>query len=219
MKENEADRQAELSREATLEAVLFAAGNPLPLASLAAIMDCEESEVVELARSLQAKLTSEGSGLTVQRVAGGYQLVTRPETYATVERLSQVTDRHLSAPTMETLSIIAFKQPITKPEIEQLRGVRVERALAKLLELDLICELGRKQVLGRPILYGTTATFLRCFGLDSLDDLPQLPDIPEQAGLLETSGLPEQAADPASAEPSPGGGSAPDKADNTNSID
>lgn len=219
MKENEADRQVELSREATLEAVLFAAGNPLPLASLAAIMDCEEPDVVELARDLQAKLTSEGSGLTVQRVAGGYQLVTRPEAYATVERLSQVTDRHLSAPTMETLSIIAFKQPITKPEIEQLRGVRVERALAKLLELDLICELGRKQVIGRPILYGTTATFLRCFGLDSLDDLPQLPDIPEQAGLLETSGLPEQAADPASAEPSPGGGSAPDKADNTNSID
>lgn len=219
MKENEADRQVELSREATLEAVLFAAGNPLPLASLAAIMDCEEPDVVELARDLQAKLTSEGSGLTVQHVAGGYQLVTRPEAYATVERLSQVTDRHLSAPTMETLSIIAFKQPITKPEIEQLRGVRVERALAKLLELDLICELGRKQVIGRPILYGTTATFLRCFGLDSLDDLPQLPDIPEQAGLLETSGLPEQAADPASAEPSPGGGSAPDKADNTNSID
>ena len=175
MKENEAGRQAELSREATLEAVLFAAGNPLPLASLAAIMDCEEPDVVELARDLQAKLTSEGSGLTVQRVAGGYQLVTRPETYATVERLSQVTDRHLSAPTMETLSIIAFKQPITKPEIEQLRGVRVERALAKLLELGLICELGRKQVIGRPILYGTTATFLRCFGLDSLDDLPQLP--------------------------------------------
>lgn len=199
MKENEADRQAELSREATLEAVLFAAGNPLPLASLAAIMDCEEPDVVELARDLQAKLTSEGSGLTVQRVAGGYQLVTRPETYATVERLSQVTDRHLSAPTMETLSIIAFKQPITKPEIEQLRGVRVERALAKLLELDLICELGRKQVIGRPILYGTTATFLRCFGLDSLDDLPQLPDVPEQPGQ-------EDAPEPA--EPSPEGGSA-----------
>lgn len=100
---------------------------------------------------------------------------------------------------METLSIIAFKQPITKPEIEQLRGVRVERALAKLLELDLICELGRKQVIGRPILYGTTATFLRCFGLDSLDDLPQLPDVPEQPGQ-------EDAPEPA--EPSPEGGSA-----------
>ena len=180
MKENEADRQVEL----------------------AAIMDCEEPDVVELARDLQAKLTSEGSGLTVQRVAGGYQLVTRPEAYATVERLSQVTDRHLSAPTMETLSIIAFKQPITKPEIEQLRGVRVERALAKLLELDLICELGRKQVIGRPILYGTTATFLRCFGLDSLDDLPQLPDVPEQPEQ------PGQEDAPEPAEPSPGGGSA-----------
>lgn len=203
MKENEAGRQAELSREATLEAVLFAAGNPLPLASLAAIMDCEEPDVVELARDLQSKLTSEGSGLTVQRVAGGYQLVTRPETYATVERLSQVTDRHLSAPTMETLSIIAFKQPITKHEIEQLRGVRVERALAKLLELDLICELGRKQVIGRPILYGTTATFLRCFGLDSLDDLPQLPDVPEQPEQPRQADGPEEPA-----EPSPGGGSA-----------
>ena len=153
--------------------------------AMSAIMDCEEPDVVELARDLQAKLTSEGSGLTVQRVAGGYQLVTRPEAYATVERLSQVTDRHLSAPTMETLSIIAFKQPITKPEIEQLRGVRVERALAKLLELDLICELGRKQVIGRPILYGTTATFLRCFGLDSLDDLPQLPTTEDEAESLD----------------------------------
>ena len=103
---------------------------------------------------------------------------------------------------METLSIIAFKQPITKPEIEQLRGVRVERALAKLLELDLICELGRKQVIGRPILYGTTATFLRCFGLDSLDDLPQLPDVPEQP---EQPGQADGPAEPA--EPSPGGGS------------
>lgn len=219
MKQTEAAKRSELSREATLEAVLFAAGDPLPLAGIASIMDCAEPEAAEIVRALQAKLSSEGSGLTVQKVAGGYQLVTRPETFPQVERLSEVTDRRLTAPTMETLSIIAFKQPITKPEIEQLRGVRVERALAKLLELDLICELGRKQVLGRPILYGTTATFLRCFGLDSLDDLPQLPDIPEQAGLLETSGLPEQAADPASAEPSPGGGSAPDKADNTNSID
>lgn len=185
MKENEADRQAELSREATLEAVLFAAGDPLPLAGIASIMDCAEPEAAEIVRALQAKLSSEGSGLTVQKVAGGYQLVTRPETYATVERLSQVTDRHLSAPTMETLSIIAFKQPITKPEIEQLRGVRVERALAKLLELDLICELGRKQVIGRPILYGTTATFLRCFGLDSLDDLPQLPTTEDEAESLD----------------------------------
>ena len=184
MKENEAGRQAELSREATLEAVLFAAGNPLPLASLAAIMDCEESEVVELARSLQAKLTSEGSGLTVQRVAGGYQLATRPEAYPIVDRLSQVVDRRLSAPTMETLAIVAFKQPITKHEIENIRGVRVEKALAKLVELDLVNEVGRKHVLGRPILYGTTSTFLRVFGLNTLDDLPEMPTTAEAAAAL-----------------------------------
>ena len=178
MKQTEAAKRSELSREATLEAVLFAAGDPLPLAGIASIMDCAEPEAAEIVRALQAKLSSEGSGLTVQKVAGGYQLVTRPETFPQVERLSEVTDRRLTAPTMETLSIIAFKQPITKPEIEQLRGVRVERALAKLLELDLICELG-------PILYGTTATFLRCFGLDSLDDLPQLPTTEDEAESLD----------------------------------
>lgn len=170
------DKKAAVSPVGTLEALLFAAGNPLPLAGIAGIMECSEEEAEALVRELQVRLSEYGSGLTVQKVAGGWQLVTRPETFARVERLSQVTDRHISAPTMETLSIIAFKQPITKPEIEQLRGVRIERALAKLLELDLICELGRKQVIGRPILYGTTDTFLRCFGLDSLADLPKLPE-------------------------------------------
>ena len=82
---------------------------------------------------------------------------------------------------METLSIIAFKQPITKQEIEHIRGVRIERALTKLIELELIAEVGRKQVLGRPILYGTTDTFLRTFGLNSLEELPNLPSDREAA--------------------------------------
>lgn len=204
-------RQAEeknlpVSAAGTLEALLFAAGNPLPLKDIAGIMELSEAEAESLLRELQMRLSEYGSGLVVQNVAGGWQLVTRAETFATVERLSQVTDRHLSAPTMETLSIIAFKQPITKPEIEQLRGVRVERAIAKLLELDLIEELGRKQVIGRPILYGTTGTFLRCFGLNSLDDLPKLPE--RDLSVLsaeEQQLLNETAAEPAAsgkAEPS-----------------
>jgi segregation and condensation protein B len=130
---------------------------------------------------LQRELEEEERGLTVRRVAGGWQLATRPDLYQVVERLSQVVDRKLSAPTMETLSIIAFKQPITKQEIEHIRGVRIERALAKLLELELISEVGRKQVLGRPILYGTTDTFLRTFGLNSLEELPNLPSDREAA--------------------------------------
>ena len=102
-----------------------------------------------------------------------------------VERLSQVVDRKISAPTMETLSIIAFRQPITKAEIEQIRGVRIERALQKLMELELVAEVGRKKVLGRPILYGTTDAFLRCFGINTLDDLPALPTTEDVAAGLD----------------------------------
>ena len=106
-----------------------------------------------------------------------------------VERLAEVTDRHIAAPTMETLSIIAFKQPITKQEIEQIRGVRVDRAMQKLLELELIEEQGRKPVIGRPILYGTTELFLRSFGLNSLAELPELPTNAEAAAGLDEAQL------------------------------
>lgn len=177
--------QRDMGDAGLLEAVLFAAGDPLGRDALAHVMDCPADAIEPLVEKLRQELLARGSGLTVHRVAGGYQLVTRQEAYPVVERLSQVTERRLSAPTLETLSIIAFKQPITKPEIERLRGVRIERALAKLLELDLIEERGRKQVIGRPILYGTTAAFLRCFGLESLSDLPQLPTTEDAAESLD----------------------------------
>ena len=160
---------------AVLEAVMFAAGDPMSMEDLAGILQTDLLTAQNLMTRLQRELEEEERGLTVRRVAGGWQLATRPDLYQVVERLSQVVDRKLSAPTMETLSIIAFKQPITKQEIEHIRGVRIERALAKLLELELISEVGRKQVLGRPILYGTTDTFLRTFGLNSLEELPNLP--------------------------------------------
>jgi len=166
---------------ATLEAVMFAAGDPMSMEDLADILRTDLLTVQNLMTRLEKELAERHSGLTVRRVAGGLQLATRPELYPVVERLSQVVDRKISAPTMETLSIIAFKQPITKQEIEHIRGVRIERALTKLIELELIAEVGRKQVLGRPILYGTTDTFLRTFGLNSLEDLPNLPSDREAA--------------------------------------
>lgn len=176
MKENESSRRGELAARRRLKPCCLPRAIRCRFSGIAAVMDCEESEVVELARSLQAKLTSEGSGLTVQKVAGGYQL----------HAAQRVCDGRAAEPGHRPPPLgaddgdalhhrLQAAHPHPKPEIEQLRGVRVERALAKLLELGLICELGRKQVIGRPILYGTTATFLRCFGLDSLDDLPQLP--------------------------------------------
>ena len=90
---------------------------------------------------------------------------------------------------METLSIIAYKQPITKQEIEHIRGVRAERSIGRLLELELICEMGRKQVIGRPILYGTTDLFLRAFGLEQIADLPALPDMDDVKDTLDDDQL------------------------------
>ena len=134
-----------MAREtAVLEAVLFAAGDPISEEQLQHILAMEPLQVAELLAKLGQELDERESGLAVRQVAGGWQLVTRAEYYHTVEKLTEVVDKKLSTPTMETLSIIAFKQPITKQEIEQIRGVRVERALAKLLELELICEKGRK---------------------------------------------------------------------------
>ena len=202
--------ESELGRPGmdVLEAVLFAAGDPMHLDELQHVLQTDLLTVQNLLTRLEQELHDRHSGLTLRRVAGGVQLVTRPETYAYVERLAQVVDRKLSAPTLETLSIIAFKQPITKQEIEQIRGVRVERALAKLVEMEFVHEVGRKQVLGRPILYGTTDTFLRSFGLDSLAELPELPTDAEAAAgldaeqleLLQAIETEEQGAAPAPAE-------------------
>lgn len=187
--------------KAPLEAVLFASGDPISIGQLVDILQTDQETVAGLLQMLQDELEARGSGLALRKVAGGWQMVTRPEEFPYVTRLTQVVDRKLSAPTMETLSIIAFRQPITKQEIEHIRGVRAERALQKLLELELIHEAGRKPVIGRPILYATTEDFLRVFGLASLEELPSLPDLEEPADLdaeqleLVEQMLPSEAAE------------------------
>ncbi len=168
-----------------LEAVLFVSGDPVSTQQLMDVLRVDRTTIEELLEELSQQFDERKSGLMLHKVAGGYQLVTRPEYFSYVEKLTQVIDKKLSAPTMETLSIIAFKQPITKQEIEHIRGVRIERALAKLIELELIKEIGRKPVLGRPILYGTTEAFLKCFGLNDLQELPELPELeaPEELDI------------------------------------
>lgn len=166
-----------LSRASILEAVLFAAGLPLTISKLAEIIEAPEWEVQEALTQLEHILSERGSGIFLRRSAGGYQLVTHPNAFPWVKKLSETVQPTLSASAMETLAIIAYKQPITKQEVEHIRGVRAERSIARLLELELICEMGRKQVVGRPILYGTTDLFLRAFGLQQIEDLPTLPDV------------------------------------------
>ncbi|MBR6268237.1 MAG: SMC-Scp complex subunit ScpB [Selenomonadaceae bacterium] len=195
---------------AVLEAVLFAAGNPVNENQLARVLDVNPQKLSELIERLQHELDRGKRGLTLRQVAGGWQIVTRPEFYHVIEKLSEVSEKKLSTPAMETLSIIAFKQPITKQEIEHIRGVRVERSLARLLELELVCEKGRKKVVGHPILYGTTETFLKCFGLNGLEDLPRLPTLEEAREGLDIEQLSlieelEAPAEKAEEEPSENG--------------
>ncbi len=160
-----------------LEAVLFAGGDPLTEEQLREILQTDLRSTRALLTALSEELSARGSGLMLKETAGGWQMVTRPELFSYVERLSQETNRKLSRAAMETLSIIAFKQPVTKLEIEQIRGVQhAERVLAQLVARELITEVGRKNVIGRPIQYGTTETFLRAFGLKNLKDLPNLPE-------------------------------------------
>jgi len=166
----------EAEKKAALEAVLFAAGNPLTIDHLIDLLGTDKITVMNLITNLQEELSKNERGLTLRFVAGGYQLVTKPQLYPYVEKLSQIKDKKIAAPTMETLAIIAFKQPITKTAIEDIRGVRVDKSLAKLLELNLVEEQGRLKTIGHPIVYGTTDEFLQCFGLNSLDDLPALPE-------------------------------------------
>jgi hypothetical protein len=178
-----------LSQASIIEAVLFAAGVPLPVQKLAEIVQAPEWRIQEILGELEQNLCARGSGTMLRCVAGGYQLVTHAEAFPFVQKLSDVVRPHLSSAAMETLSIIAYKQPITKQEIEHIRGVRAERSVARLLELELIAEMGHKQVVGRPILYGTTDIFLRAFGLSGLDELPQLPDIDDVKATLDDDQL------------------------------
>ena len=163
-----------------LEALLFVNGDPLSLKRIAEILEVDQENVKLLLAQLIQDMNQQERGLTIIEVAGGYQLCTKPHLAGFLEKLVQIKENKLSIPALETLSIIAFKQPITKQEIEAIRGVRVDKVLANLLERNLIKELGRKVAIGRPIIYGTTEVFLKCFGLKSLEDLPELPELEEK---------------------------------------
>jgi len=158
-----------------LETLLFITDRPLPLKDLARMAEVEEAQAETAVRELQKEFEEGGRPEQILEVAGGFQMATRPRFAAIVRRLYK--DRlslRLSQAALETLSIIAYKQPITRSEIEEIRGVEVIAALETLLEKRLVRVVGRKEVVGRPLLYGTTFEFLRHFGLKSLEELPPL---------------------------------------------
>jgi segregation and condensation protein B len=160
-----------------LEALLFAAEEPLSPRRLAEMIeDATPSLVADLVRELNADYLRESRAFHVQEVAGGYRLLTRPELAGWVAELrASGSAPRLSQAALETLSIVAYKQPVTRAELESIRGVTVEGVLKTLVERELVRIAGREEGLGRPLLYGTTDHFLEYFGLPSLDALPR-PD-------------------------------------------
>ena len=160
--------------EAALECLLFIAGEPVVPADLARALQREEIEIEAALRSLQVSLTERGSGLQLLRIAGGWQLATRQEYAEVIGRLLARGGSKLSRAAMETLAIIAYRQPITAPEMEAVRGVSVSSVVKTLLERKLIAEAGRKATLGRPMQYTTTSDFLHYFGITELAQLPAL---------------------------------------------
>lgn len=162
-----------------LEAVLFTAGEPISVSEIAQLLQVEKPQVWELLANLSKQYEAANRGLMVREIAGGYQLVTKPEHYSLLAQLETNKEVKLTNAGMETLAIVAFKQPVTRAEMEAIRGVKVDGVVNTLLELGLIAEAGRKKSIGNPILYATTDKFLTVFGLKSLADLPN----PETADL------------------------------------
>lgn len=154
-----------------IEGLIFASERPLTAKEIGEIVDLDQKAVEGLVEEIRGAY--QDSALTIRTVADGYQFVTKPELAPWIEQLGRpVISAPLSAAATETLAIIAYEQPVTKGEIEQVRGVRSDSALNSLLERELICEVGRKEGPGRPILYGVTSKFLEHFGLTSLEELP-----------------------------------------------
>ena len=164
-----------------LEAILFVSGEPLSVdRMLGAVEGVDRAELTSALRALQADYAAEGRGLQLVEVAGGFQIATRPDCAPWIKRLERAKEgARLSRSAMETLAIVAYKQPVVRAEIEQIRGVDSAAVLKTLLERRLVRIVGRKDAPGRPIMYGTTRQFLQAFGMKDLSDLPALRDIKE----------------------------------------
>lgn len=176
-----------------LEAILFAAGEPLSVPQLAELLGVNKPQTWELVGLLQEEYQSEKRGLELREVAEGWQLCTKACHHEAVLQLANTQELKLSNAAMETLAIIAYRQPVTRAEMEAIRGVKVDGVVNTLLDWELIAEAGRKETIGHPILYKTTKRFLEVFGLKSLKDMPAMPEVlaedaarhPQQISLLD----------------------------------
>lgn len=160
--------------KAAIEAILFVRSEQVPADELVEILGIPLLDLYEIMRELIAEYNEAGRGIQIVAVENSYMMCSSPAYSDILSRMNKTVERRLSPAAMETIAIIAYKQPITRAELESIRGVKSDRIINNLLERGLIEESGYKKVVGKPVLYKTTDEFLKLFGLSSLDDLPDL---------------------------------------------
>lgn len=159
--------------EAAIEAILFTMGESVELSKLALAIEHDEETTAKIIHNMMDRYQAEDRGIQIIELDKAFQMCTRKEMYEYLIRVAAAPKRHVMTEVlMETLAIVAYKQPVTKGEIEKIRGVSCDHAVSKLVEYNLIAEVGRLDAPGRPMLFGTTEEFLRNFGVKSLDEMP-----------------------------------------------
>lgn len=163
------------AKKAVLESILFAMGDSVEVSRLAAVIEEDEAKTRKLLLELKKEYDDDSHGIELLELEDSFQFATKSGMYDYLIKIAKAPRKmQLSDSVIETLSIVAYKQPITRLEIESIRGVSSDYAINKLLEYNLICELGRKDAPGKPLLFGTTEEFLRSFGVKSIRDLPEI---------------------------------------------
>ena len=169
--------------KSAIESMMFIWGEPLNIKDVADVFGIEKKEVYACCKELMEEYEQEGRGIVIREVNKAFQFTTREENLPYIERLcTPVRHRKLSQSALETLAIVAYRQPVTKGEIESIRGIRCDRVMEGLIRKGLVRDMGRSESVGRPILYGTTDEFLRQFGFETIKDLPDIKDI---EGILD----------------------------------
>ena len=164
--------------ESIIEAILFTMGDSVEVSKIASAIEQDVPTTEKLIHNMMEQYQKEDRGIRIIELDHAYQLCTKPEMYEYLIRIAKQPKKYVLTDVMlETLSIIAYKQPVTKAEIEKIRGVKCDHAINKLMDYDLIRELGRLDAPGRPILLGTTEEFLRCFGVQGLEELPEMDPV------------------------------------------
>ena len=181
------EKKTEKELLGAVEAILFATGESVSLSKISSAIGKDETEAKRLLEELKKQYQKKERGIQLIELEDSYQLCTKPELYDYLIRVAKQPKKHvLTDVLLETLAIVAYKQPVTKIEIEKIRGVKSDHAVNKLVEYDLVCEVGRLDAPGKPLLFGTTEEFLRRFGVQSVEELPsiapeQLEDFKEEA--------------------------------------